>query len=82
MYHVSKRKIEAASRDVLSNKGALKSLANFTGKHLYWSLFLLKTPTQVFSYEICEIFKNTFFYRIPPVAAFEILLKILREKNY
>ena len=44
--------------------------------------FLLKTPTQVFSYEICEIFKNTFFYRIPPVAAFEILLKILREKNY
>ena len=24
---------------------------------------------QVFSYEFCEIFKNTFFYRTPPVAA-------------
>ena len=23
----------------------------------------------VFSYEFCEIFKNTFFYRTPPVAA-------------
>ena len=22
----------------------------------------------MFSYEICEIFKDTFFYRIPPVA--------------
>ena len=37
---------------------------------------------QVFSYEIREIFTNTFFYRIPPVAAFEILLKLLQEKNY
>ena len=27
------------------------------------------TPTQVFSCEICETFKNTFFYRAPPVAA-------------
>ena len=28
-----------------------------------------KTPTQVFSYEVCEIFKNTFSYRTPPVDA-------------
>ena len=49
--------------------------ANFTGKQLCWSLFLIwlqvfrsavllkidsKTPTQVFSSEICEIFKNTY----------------------
>ena len=27
------------------------------------------TPTQVFSSENCEIFKNTFFYRTPLVAA-------------
>ena len=33
------------------------------------------TPTQVFSCEFCEIFKSTFFYRTPPVAASkEILL--------
>ena len=29
------------------------------------------TPTQVFSYDICELLKNTFFYRTPPVAASE-----------
>ena len=51
----------------------LKFFANFTGKHLCWSLFftklqafrpatlLKKTPTQVFSCEICDILKNTCF---------------------
>ena len=46
---------------------------NFTGKHLCWSLFLIKlqalglqlylyeNATQVFSCEICKIFKTTFF---------------------
>ena len=29
------------------------------------------TSTQVVSYEICELFKNTFFPRTPPVAASE-----------
>ena len=29
---------------------------------------LLETPTQVLSREICEIFKNIFFYRTPPLA--------------
>ena len=28
-----------------------------------------KTLAQVFSYEFCETFKNTFFYKISPVAA-------------
>ena len=53
--------------------GVLKNFANFTGKHLCWSLFftklqafrpatlLKKTPTQVFSCEIWEILKNTYF---------------------
>ena len=47
---------------------ALKSFANFTGKHLRWSLFLKKlqaeglqfylkkTPTQVFFREVYESF--------------------------
>ena len=45
------------------NKAVLKNFAIFTGKHLCCSLFLLKlqTPTQVFSCEYCEIFKNTYF---------------------
>ena len=57
----------------------LKSFRNFTWKHLCWSLFLIKlqfwgpatleTPTQVFSCEISEVFKNTFIYKTPLVAA-------------
>ena len=39
--------------------GVLKNFANFTEKHLCWSLFLIEM--QVFTCEICEIFKNTFF---------------------
>ena len=45
-----------------------KYFENFLGKHLGWSLFLMKlqffkkeTPVQVFSCEIRIIFKNTFF---------------------
>ena len=53
--------------------GVLKKFAIFTGKHRCWSLFLInkvketlqsyekETPTQVFSREICEVFKNTYF---------------------
>ena len=48
--------------------------------------FLIKlikkeTLAQLFSCEICEIFKNTFFYRTPLVAASEIIqnTKILHE---
>ena len=40
----------------------LKNFANLTGKHLCWSLFLLKlqkTLTHTFSCKICELFKNT-----------------------
>ena len=28
-----------------------------------------QTPTKVFSCEYCKIFKNSFFYKAPPVAA-------------
>ena len=46
--------------------GVLKNFA--TVKHLCSSLFLIKlkkeeAPTQVFSYEHCKIFKNSFLYR-------------------
>ena len=50
----------------------LKNFTIYTGKHLCWSLFLielqasgtatlLKRVQQVFSWEYCEIFKNSFF---------------------
>ena len=34
------------------------------------------TPTQMLSCKYCEIFKNSFFYRTPPVAA---ILKLQRH---
>ena len=64
--------------------GVLKIFADF--KHLCWSLFLIKllvwrpatllkeTTKQVFSYEICWIFKNSFFYITPTVAAFVLFM--------
>ena len=44
-------------------KGVLRNFVRFTGKHLRQSL------AQVFSCEFCEISKNTFSYKTPPVAA-------------
>ena len=41
---------------------ALKNFANFTGKHLCWSLFLIKLQP------LWPV-KNTLLYRTPPVAA-------------
>ena len=76
-------KYRSSCSQMFSKLGILKNFANFTGKHLCWSFFLIKLralrPTtllktdskQVFFYEICELFKNNFFYRTPPVAASE-----------
>ena len=46
--------------------GALKNFAIPQEK-----LYSKEAPTQVFSCEYFEIFKNSFFYRIPPVAPFD-----------
>ena len=68
--------------EVFCKKGVLGNFAKFIGKHLSQSLFINKVAglrpatllkkealRQVFSYEFCEISKNTFFYRTPLVAA-------------
>ena len=48
--------------------GALKNLANFTGKtHLLESLF---KKASIRSCKIGKMFKTTFFDRKPPVAGF------------
>ena len=44
--------------------GILKNFTIFSVKHLRWSLFFSyqkKTPTQVLSWEYCEIFETSFF---------------------
>ena len=68
--------------EMFCNKGVLRNFAKFTGKHLFQSLFFNKLArlrpvtflkkeslAQVFSCKFREISKNTFFYRVPPVAA-------------
>ena len=71
-------KLDRSSRlEVFCRKVALRNFAKFTGKHLYQSLLFnkvagLKTLAQVFSCEFCEISKNTFFYRTPPVVASDL----------
>ena len=61
------------SPELFYKKAVLKTFAMITGKHLYWSLFLIKlqkprsaallkmTPTQVISCEYYRRFKNTYF---------------------
>ena len=68
---------ESSRSQMFFKLGALKNFANLTRKHLWWNLFLIKLeaallkrdPTQVFSCEIGNIFKNTLIYRTPSVTA-------------
>ena len=46
----------------------LESLIN-NAAGLHSCNFIKETPTQVFSCEYCEIFKNSFYYRAPLVTA-------------
>ena len=68
---------EAASRGVLREKVFLEILQNSQGKTCArvffnkvagWGLVF----TQVFSCKFCEISKNTFSYRTPPMVASEV----------
>ena len=49
----------------------LESLYNKVAGLRRYATLLKRGSTQVFSYEICEIFKNAFFYRTSPVAVSE-----------
>ena len=63
--------------EVFCKKGVLRNLAKLTGKHQWQSLFFNKvagliekeTLAQVLSCKFCQISKNTFSYRTPPMAA-------------
>ena len=83
--------LRSSRLEVFCSKGVLTNFTKFAGKHLCQSLFfnrvaghepatLVKKETLelVFSCELCEISKNTFFYRTPRVAAFVIWM-LLKE---
>ena len=69
--------------EAFCKQGILRSFAKFTVKHMFQSLFVDKlqakaynfikkeTLVQVFSCKFCEICKDTFSYRTPPLAASE-----------
>ena len=51
--------------------GALKNLAIFKGKHLCWSLFLIKLQACNFPVNVAKFLKNSFFHKTPSAAASE-----------
>ena len=65
--------------DVFCKTGVLWNFAKFTGQHLCQSLLFNKV-VGLSPGEISKIFKNTFLYRTPLVAAFEVK-KILLESG-
>ena len=69
---------KGSRQEVFCEKGFLRNFAKFTGKHLCQSLFFKKeTLAQMFSCQFCEISKNTFSNRTPPVAAYLRLLDLI-----
>ena len=84
--------IRSSRPDVFYKKGVLRNFAKLTGKHLCQSLFFNKvvglacnlikeeTLAQVFSCGFCEISKNTFSFRTPPVAASRVSLSLYCQK--
>ena len=79
--------------EVFCKKGVFKNFAKFTEKHLCQSLFFKKlqasacnfikkeTLAQVFSCEICEIFKNIYFTEYPRTTASENLPKLQKSRD-
>ena len=62
--------------------GALKNFAIFRGKHLRWSLFLIKLQACNVPVNIVKFFQNSFFHKIPPVAASEKCINFPRKHQY
>ena len=53
----------------------VKNFENFTRNHMCWTL--IKTPTQVFSCEICGIFKNIYFEEHLRKTAYNFVMLLL-----
>ena len=69
--------ITSSHRRCSVKKRVVKYFTNFTGKHLCWIIFFYEkeNPTQVFSCEICEIFKNIYFEEHLRTTAYQLLKK-------
>ena len=86
MRKYSKRKLDyirSSRSEVFCQKCVLRNFAKFTRKQGTESLFQFsfikkETLTQVFSYEFCEISKNTSFHRTPLVAASVVCIHELK----
>ena len=86
----NKRNIRSSHQRWSVKKCCFKYLAIFTGKHLFWSLFLInlqsfrpsiflkENPAQVFSYEYCKIFKNTYSEEHLRTAASGLIINSLK----
>ena len=64
-------KIRSSRQQMFLKIGVLKNFAIFRGKHLCWSLFLLKLHACNFPVNITKFFKNSFFCKTSPVATSE-----------
>ena len=72
-YDITTTSSEAGVQRYSVRKVFLEISQNSTGKHLCQRAcnFIKKeTLAQVFSYEFCDVSKNSFFYRTPLVAAY------------
>ena len=61
--------IQKQSPEVFRKKGVPQNSQENTCTRVSFFNKVEETLAQVFSCEFCESFKNTFFYRTPPVAA-------------
>ena len=61
--------LRSSCTEAFHKNSVLKNVTKFTGKHLSQSLLF------------CEVLKNTFFYRPPPVAASEFLNGLFLKKT-
>ena len=69
-----KRSIRSSRSEISFKVDVLKNFANFIGKHLCWSLFVIllkrESVTGVFLRNLQNLYIcNTLFHRTPPVAA-------------
>ena len=76
---VGRCSVKKVSLNVLQNsQGNTCARASFLIRLQAWGVrpatILKKRLVQVFSYEFCGIFKNTYFYRTPPMAASDAYL--------
>ena len=71
----------ATHRADLLRIGVLKNFAMFRGKQLLGSVFNKVAGLQL-SCEYCKTFKNSFFHKTAPVAAFDKFIIFPRKRHY